>query len=295
MTPRSDATAARTALTQALADRFGEPIPVPEDLQGLDELLRIASWSTHRNWSDQPVSAELITLLAACALSAPSKSYLQQADIVQVRDPDLRMQVQALVPSMPWMSQAPALLVFCGNGRRMRRLFERAGQTFSNEHLDGFFNPAVDAALVMMNFMRAAGAVGMVCCPISVLRDEAAALADILRMPPHVFPVAGLCVGFPLREQSVNPRLSLRATLHIDGYGSTHIAQGAADPGDAGLDALVDDYDRRYLAARAMRSSGAASAAKAPMTWSEEKRRQYAAPQRADWGEFVRAKGFDTR
>ena len=286
----------RAALTEALFARFGEHLAVPPDLDGLPELLQIATWSTHRSWSDQPVGADLIRLLCACALSAPSKSYLQQADIVEVRDAAQRERVQALVPSMPWMSQAPALLVFCGNGRRFRRIFERAGQPFTNEHLDGLFNPAIDGALVMMNFMRAAAAVGMVCCPISVLRDQAQALAKILQMPAHVYPIAGLCVGFPAQTQSVNPRLGLQATLHTDRYGQTKDAEGAnqADA-HARIDAALDEYDRRYVAMRASRLPPAVAAAKPPMSWSQEKLRQYAESQREDWGDFLRAKGFDTR
>lgn len=288
----------RAALTEALFARFGEHLAVPPDLEGLPELLQIATWSTHRSWSDRPVGPELIRLLAACALSAPSKSYLQQADIVDVRDPAQRERVQALVPSMPWMSQAPALLVFCGNGRRFRRLFERAGQPFTNEHLDGLFNPAIDGALVMMNFMRAAAAVGMVCCPISVLRDEAQALADILQMPPHVFPIAGLCVGFPVQAQSVNPRLGLQASFHTDRY--ERDAQGSATAvgdhaADAAIDAAVDAYDQRYVSVRASRLPPEVAAAKPPMSWSQEKLRQYAQAQRDDWGDFLRAQGFDTR
>ena len=47
------------------------------------------------------------------------------------------------------------------------------GRPFANEHLDAFFNPVVDAALVLASFLRAAEAVGLGCCPISVIRDHA--------------------------------------------------------------------------------------------------------------------------
>lgn len=267
-----------TALRHALAERFGQAIDVPDGLPGLDELLRIATHTTHRAWSAQALAPGLLELLGACALSAPSKSYLLQADIVHVRDPANRAAVEALVPSMPWMSQAPALLVFCGNGRRFRRLFERAGQAFTNEHLDAVFNPTVDASLVMMNFIRAAAAVGLVCCPISVLRDRAATLAAQLALPDHVFPVAGLCVGYPAQTRSINPRLALSATWHTDRYD------------DAGTDAAIDAFDRRYVESRARHVP---AGGKPPMSWSQEKVRQYAEPQRADWGRFLRERGFD--
>lgn len=275
-----------SALRRALASRFGEELEVPAGTEGLDELFRIATHVTHRRWADRPVDAALVRLLAACALSAPSKSDLQQADIVHVREPARLEAIAALVPQMPWVRGAPAFLVFCGNGRRLRRIFARRGQPFVNEHLDGFFNPAVDAALVMMNFVRAAQAAGLACCPISVLRDRASELSRILELPDHVFPVAGLCAGYPAAELSINPRLSLRSTFHVDRF----------DDGET--DALIDEFDDRWARARARRTGkpGAFPAAAPPAAiprWSDEKAKQYAAPQRADWGAFVKAKGFD--
>ncbi len=266
------------ALRAALAERFGETIDLPEALAGhpgLAELLRMATRTSHRDWADTPVDPGLVRLLAACAFGAPSKSFLQQADIIDVRDPALRREVEALVPSMPWMARAPALLVFVGNGRRFRRLFQRRGAAFANEHLDGFFNPVVDASLVLASFVRAAEAIGLACCPISVLRDRATDLARLLALPDHTVPIAGLCVGHPRAARTPLPRLPLRATLHVDRFD------------DRATDEAVDEFDRRYAAVRSA-ATGAPSAA-----WSDERTRQYATAQRADWGAFVRSKGFD--
>jgi nitroreductase len=266
------------SLLQALAERFGEDFALPEGLQGIDELARIASASSHRAWSAQPIDPVLMRLLCACALSAPSKSYLQQADIIELREPALRAQVEALVPSMPWMRDAASLLVFCANGRRFRRIFGRAGKAFVNEHLDGFFNPAVDSAMAMMNFIGAASAAGLACCPISVLRDRSAELSALLGLPDHVYPVAGLCVGYPAAQRSVNPRLSLAATLHVDRFD------------DQALDRDLDEFDQRYIEARRRHLPPGAPG---PQAWTEEKLTQYGGTQRGDWGAFVRSKGFE--
>ncbi|MCX7231002.1 MAG: nitroreductase family protein [Burkholderiales bacterium] len=275
------------ALHRALLERFGETVEAPAGLAGLaglDELLRMATHATHRAWTDRAVEPGLVRLLTGCALGAPSKSYLQQADVVDLRDPVLRREVEALVPSMPWIADAPALLVVCGNGRRFRRLFERRGLPFTNEHLDGFFNPTVDAALVMMNLIRAAEAVGLACCPISVLRDRAARLAELLCMPAHVFPIGGLCLGWPAGRRDVNPRLPLSATLHVDRFGEDR--DGTLD------DAAIDAFDARYVTAQSGRRPPGAGPSK---SWSDERATQYATAQREDWGDFVRAQGFDTR
>jgi len=265
-------------LRSVLEKRYGHDLEIPKDLQGLPELLRMANQTSHRAWSSQQVSPALVKLLAACALSAPTKSFLQQVDIVDVRDPQRRNQIHSLVPAMPWMADAPVLLVFCANGRRFRHLFERRGKPFTNNHLDGFFNPTVDAALVMMNFINAASAAGLVACPISMIRNEPQQLKSILELPELVVPVAGLCLGWPVHERSVNPRLSLDATFHVDRI-------GLHDD-----DTAISEFDQRYVAAR---TRSLAPDSPDPRAWSEERVEQYATPQRADWGHFVRDQNFD--
>lgn len=278
MSEFTDAADDAAALRAVLAARFGHPVDLPEGMRGVAALLRMASQTSHRAWSTAPVPPALVKLLAACALAAPSKSFLQQADLIDVRDPARRAAVHALVPGMPWMADAPALLIFCANGRRFKRLFERRAQTFTNDHLDGFFNPTVDAALVMMNFIQAASAAGLVSCPISMVRNQPELLAQILELPERVVPVAGLCIGYPSQPRRANPRLALDATFHVDRIGK---------PDD---DAAVDDFDRRYVAGRAaVLPPGAAP----PRRWSDERADQYASPQRADWGSFVRSMNFD--
>jgi nitroreductase len=275
----------RTALSDALRSRFGETLHLPQALDNIDQLRAMATYTSHRSWTDQTIDPDLLRLIAACALSAPSKSYLQQADIIEVRDPERRKAVEALVPSMPWMNSAASLLVFCGNGRRFRKQFQTKDQAFTNEHLDAFFNPVVDASLVMMNFIQAAATQGLTCCPISVLRDQADSLAEVLKLPDHVVPIAGLCVGYPSQTRSINPRLSLKATLHVDAFDDQKIEEHLAE------------FDERYVAARRaiMQASpgSVGSSETKPMTWSEEKVKQYSQRQRGSWGQFVRSKKFD--
>jgi len=270
------------SIRQALVERFGESISVDANLPGLDELARIAGHRTQRRYSDRAVEPSLLRLLCACALSAPSKSDLQQCDIIIVGDDATRRSIGKLIPDMPWIVAAPIFLVFLANGRRLKRIAELRGKPFPNDHLDQFFNAAVDAGIVLATFIRAAEAVGLGCCPISVIRDHAARVSDMLELPDRVIPVSGLCVGWPAEAGHISPRLSLDTTLHLDRY----------DEGDLG--ARIDGYDRRraavhkYARQRAPETWGNADF----YGWSEDKARQYGVPQRADFGAFVRAKGF---
>jgi nitroreductase/FMN reductase [NAD(P)H] len=183
---------------------------------------------------------------------------------------------------MPWVRQAPVFLVFLANGRRFPRLFELRERPFTNDHFDLLFNATVDAALVLMNFVRATEAVGLGCCPISVIRDHAAKVSELLELPDKVIPVAGLCVGWPAEEGGISPRLPLAVTVHEDRFS------------DADLPTRVESYDRRRASLRPYRNQREVERfGRAEFYgWSEDKARQYAKPQRADFGAFVRSKGF---
>jgi FMN reductase [NAD(P)H] len=277
-----DAESFAKALEEILADRFGETIPVDPKLPGLEELMRIAGHRSHRRFFDRPVEPDLLRLLCACALSAPSKSDLQQADILVVDDKQTQRAIAALITDMPWIADAPAFLVFLANADRLPRLAAARDKPFPNDHLDLFFNAVADSAIVLATFLRAAAAVGLGCCPISAIRDHAAGVSDMLALPPRVIPLAGLCVGWPKEARGITPRLGLDVTLHQDGYRTEGVMAG------------IEAYDRRREAYRPYAQQRAPERwGRAPVYgWSEDKARQYAEPLRADFGAFVRAKGF---
>jgi len=170
-------------IQNALFERFGERIAVDGDLPGLEELARLAGRSVRRRFLPRDVPADLLRLLCACALSAPTKSDLQQGDILIVRENDRRERIAALLPEMPWVREAPVFLVFLANGRRVPEVARLRGKPFPNDHLDLFFNATVDAAIVLATFLRAAEAVGLGCCPISVIRDRVREVSELLELP----------------------------------------------------------------------------------------------------------------
>jgi len=273
---------AAAAIQLALSERFGEDFKVDPDLPGLDELARLAGHRSHRRFLARPVEPDLLRLLCACALSAPSKSDLQQTDIVIVRDRSIRQEIVATIPDMPWIMDAPVFLMFVGNGARLPMLAKRHDKPFPNDHLDAFFNAAVDGAIVLATFLRAAAAVGLGTCPISAVRDHPRIVAQALNLPPRTVPIAGLCVGWPAQAGEITPRLSLSTTVVEDRYGERDLA------------AEIDGYDRRRAAARPYRRQrDPARWGQAPFYgWSQDKARQYAEPTRTDFGAFVRAQGF---
>lgn len=275
-------------LNALMAARYSDaPEEAPEDApkpgaQPSDALRPMLARGSCRRFRPDPVPDALLKLLAAAALAAPTKSDLQQRDIILLSSPAQRAALSALVPGQAWVAEAPMLAVFCGNNRRQRLLHTWQRVPFANDHLDAVINAAADAAIALGAFVTAAEAMGLGCCPISAVRNAAQAVSDLLDLPDHVFPFAGLALGYPAAPPQVSPRLPLQVTVHTDRYSET------------GLQAAVADYD----ADRAARQPYAAQrfadifGHSATYGWSEDKVRQYSQPERADFGAFIRAKGF---
>jgi nitroreductase/FMN reductase [NAD(P)H] len=269
-------------LLNVLKARFGSAPSLTEAPRGLDVLADMADRRVMRRYLDKPVDPALLDTLLAVALAAPSKSDLQQADVVIVSDKGQREKLEALLPDNPWVKAAPVFLVFCGNNRRHRLLFEWRGRPFVNDYLDPFFNASVDAGIVLATFVAAADRVGLGTCPISAIRNHPRQVSDILGLPQHVFPVAALGAGWPSFAGVMSPRLGLDVSIHRDRYSET------------GLKDKIAAYDRRREAVQPYRTQRYVEkfGESAEYGWSEDKARQYSVPERAGFGAFVRAKGF---
>ncbi len=265
-----------------LEQRFGERIAVDQALEGLERIDSIVKHRVIRRYSDKPVDPALLRLVCACALSAPSKSDLQQRDIVIVENPGTRKAIADLIPDMPFVGKAPCFLVLLANGRRLPALSELRGKPFVNDHFDLLFNAVTDAALALATGIAAAEALGLASCPISVIRDHAGQIGEWLGLPERVIPLAGLCIGWPADQGRMSPRLPLAMTLHRDRYDeSDWVSQ-------------LDAYDRRResIAPYREQRDPARFGAVPHYGWSEDKARQYAVPQRTDFGSYLRNRGF---
>lgn len=271
-----------SSLKESLDRRFGDYAATPApDIAANETLERMARRGVVRRFKPEPVPAELIETLIAVALSSPSKSDLQGRDVLIVDDPAMRQRINALLADQDWIPAAPHFIVFLGNNRRQRQVHEWRGHAFANDHLDAFFNAAVDAGIALSAFVTAAEAAGLGCCPVSVIRNHAAEVSRMFKLPDHVFPVAGMGFGWPAVPMNISARLQLGVTVHRNTFTDCTREMVAA-------------YDKRrngvfpYRAQRNVARFGTSP----DYGWSEEKARHYASPERADFGAFIKAKGF---
>ncbi len=272
----------RQDLQAAFEARYRDAPVISDQMPPSDVISSMASRGSCRDFLEKPIAPAILDMLCATALAAPTKSDLQQRDIIVLQSPALRQRLVSLVSGQAWIAAAPMIVVFCGNNRRQRLLHDWHGISFENDHLDAFFNALGDAAIALGAFMTAAEAIGLGCCPISAIRNEAEAVSALLRLPEHVFPFAGLALGYPRQKAVISRRLPLRVTCHQDHYQ------------EHDLRAAVRDYDEERSAMQPYKTQRLTKifGEKDNYVWSDDKVRQYSQEERRDFGKFIRSQGF---
>lgn len=237
-----------------------------------------------RRYQPDPVDGALLRTLLAAAQSAPSKSDLQQYAIVVLQDRARIGQIADWIGTMPWIRDAPVLLLFCGDIRRGQRLCALHGREHANNSIDTFLNAAVDAGLAMAHLILAADAAGLGTCPISYVRNHVERIGPLCGLPSGVFPVAALTLGWPeggrAGRQPTSPRLPQSVVVHAECYD------------DTALEAALPAYDAARPPARP-RYPEVHGPAPAGCSWSENAARQLSVPERFGLSVWLRQRGID--
>jgi FMN reductase [NAD(P)H] len=232
-----------------------------------------------RRYRPEEVPDALLDTVLAGAQSAPAKSDLQQYSIIVTRDAAKIAAVADAIGTMPWIKDAPVLLLFCGDIRRGRQLCAIQGRRHANDSVDTFLNASVDAALAMAFCIMAAEAAGLGTCPISYVRNHLDLIGSLFGLPDGVFPVAGLTLGVPASRNEVSPRLPPSVVVHRERYD------------DSGFTAVLPAYDAlrppgkpRYPEVHGPKPEGC--------RWSENAARQLSVPERANFRAWLATKGI---
>ncbi len=233
-----------------------------------------------RRYRPEPIPEPLLQTLLAAAQSAPSKSDLQQYSIILLQDPARIARIADWIGSMPWIKQAPAFLLFCGDIRRGQQVCALRGREHANNNIDTFVNATADAALAMAHLILAAEAAGLGTCPISYVRNHVEKIGPLCGLPEGVFPLAGLTLGWPEARNHPSPRLPQNLVVHRERYDDGGLA--AALPG---YDALRPPGAPRYPEIHGPAPEGC--------RWSENMARQLSVPERFGLSVWLKSRGID--
>ncbi|MFC3874836.1 nitroreductase family protein [Neisseria musculi] len=152
--------------------------------------------------------SEHLQTIIDCARRAPSWMNGQHYTIINITAPELRAQITALQPANPQIGTCSTYLVFVADLHRAGLCSRAYHGTFSAAgDPDSLITAVTDTALAAQNAATAAESLGYATCYTGGIRSTAAELVALLGLPPHTFPVFGLCIGTPDTEMPLKPRL----------------------------------------------------------------------------------------
>jgi nitroreductase len=215
-------------MRDALAARYGGNVPPPGVWnQTLDLLLAHRSV---RRYLPQPLPDGALEAAIAAAQSAATSSNLQVWSVIAVEDDARKARLSAMAANQAHVARAPLLLVWLADLARLRAVSAQEDEPGEGlDHFESFLLAAVDAALAAQNAATAFESLGLGCCYIGGLRNDAAGVADELNLPPETFALFGMTVGVPdpAHPASVKPRLPQDAILFREQYESGAAQQAA--------------------------------------------------------------------
>jgi nitroreductase len=141
-----------------------------------------------------------------------------------------------------------------------------------------FLTASLDCAIFAQNVTVAAESLGLGGVYIGALRNQIAEVAQLLELPELVYPVFGICLGWPDQNPEVKPRLPLPVVLKQERYD------------DSRDETLIREYDKTVREYYRTRTGG-----KKEMGWSEQIAGMLVKEARPHMLSFLQARGFIKR
>lgn len=268
-------------LPDLLQLRYGERTPTTP-LVWHELLTVLMNHRSVRAYAPEPLPPGTLEALVAAAQSAASSSNLQAWSVVSIEDQARKARLAQLVGDQSQVCECPLFLVWLADLARLARLAEQRNLPHTAlDYTEMFLLSAIDATLAAQNAVVAAEALGLGTVYIGGIRNHPLDVAAELGLPPRVFPLFGLCVGWPddAHPTAIKPRLPQAAVLHHETY---TIAQ---------QDAAVADYNQvmtAFYTEQRMQVAG---------DWAHHSARRVAGPQslsgRHILREVLQTLGFD--
>lgn len=201
------------------------------------ELLK--SHRSIRKFTEQPIAPELLNELFLAGQGAATSSFLQGATIVRVTNPGTRAEMAALAGNQAYVESAAEFMVFCADLKRAGNYCEAYEKPFEGDFTEHFIIATVDVALMAQSLVTAAEASGLGICYIGGIRNNPALAARLLQLPRGVYPVFGLCLGYPDQDPEIKPRLPLSVIVKKDVYNEVGDKEAIAE-----YDEKISEYYR---------------------------------------------------
>jgi nitroreductase len=206
-------------LSASLRARYGH---IPDVLDALNPTIEtMLQHRSVRAYTAQPLPANTAELLVAAAQSASTSSNMQTWSVIAVTDPGRKDRLAKIANNQEFVRTCPLFLVWVTDLARLKALGnDRQKPHESLNYLEMLLVGAIDSALASQNAAVAAESMNLGMVYIGAIRNDPAAVAKELNLPPMSFATFGMCIGYaePSLTTAAKPRLPQSAILHKNTY-----------------------------------------------------------------------------
>ena len=228
-----------------------------------------------RKFTDQPIEQPLIDALISAGQCAATSSFIQACTVIQVRDPGTRGKLCEYAAGQPYVKDAPVFLVFCADMRRHQLACDMHEAPMLSGFAEQFLTASIDCGLFAQNVIIGAESLGLGGCYIGAIRNNIAGVDELLGLPDLVYPVFGICLGYPAQDPEIKPRLPLSVVLKQEKYD------------DAQDQKVFEAYDKEVRDYYRTRTGGAKV-----NSWTEQISEMLVKEARPHMLEYLQSKGF---
>ncbi|MDR2008458.1 MAG: nitroreductase family protein [Alphaproteobacteria bacterium] len=172
-----------------------------------------------RSFIDKEIPDEMLENILRSAQAMPTSNNNQDISVIVVCDKVKKNIIAELSGNQKHIKDAPVFLIFVADLYKTHLACKKNSmQQNLNNPLDKIITATFDAGIAMGAAIIAAESQGLGCVAIGAVRSNIAGVSKILELPEYVFPLVGLCLGFPYNIPDKKPRFPLPAFMHMEEY-----------------------------------------------------------------------------
>jgi nitroreductase len=187
-----------------------------------------------RKFLDRPISDEVLTTILEAGFRAPFAAQL--CSIVYTRDK--QKMLDAKIGVYP---TTQVFLIFLVDFRRLEKMMHQRGHEYIYDDGMSLWLGLQDVSLVVENVTLAAEAMSLGSVLLGLAPFRADTISELFAIPDRVFPVVGMCLGYPDPEEKteIRPRFPLKFSAFEDSY---------LDHSESDMHECMKEIDEGYLA-----------------------------------------------
>jgi nitroreductase len=165
-----------------------------------------------RKFTDKPINDDVLKKLLNAGIRAPFAA--QMYSIVYTRDPAKMKLKIGVYPT------TKLLMMFFIDAHKIEKIIKQRGYQYDYDDGMYIWLAMQDATLVAENIILTAEALGLGSVLLGVAPLQAELIREIFKIPKRVFPVVGLCLGYPDSSAlfDIRPRFPLKHVAFEDQY-----------------------------------------------------------------------------